>query len=82
MTLAVVTKIKMDGKKFTISIRCILVTNVFGRSATACCACELIKLSSIAFCWVRIVHKFDFRLIINCTPTVECDTVIKHLHVF
>jgi hypothetical protein len=29
------------------------------------CACEIVKLFSAAFCVVRAVHKFDFRLVIN-----------------
>jgi hypothetical protein len=36
--------------------------NTSGRRAVVSCACEIIKFLGVAFCVVRAVHKFDFRL--------------------
>ena len=50
---------------FVISNPCIPVKNTLCWSAVAFCACETIQLFSVVFCAARVVHKFDFRLLIN-----------------
>jgi hypothetical protein len=49
-------------------------------------ACEIIQLFFVVFSVVRVVHKFDFRLVINEIPNNgdqwnECHAV-SEIHVF
>ena len=56
---------KADRPLYVTSNRCIPIKNILGRNSVVFCACEIIQLFSVAFCVVRAVHIFNFRLVIN-----------------
>jgi len=43
------------------SIRCIAIKNTLGYSVLVFCACELILLFAVAYCLVRVLHKFGLE---------------------
>jgi len=61
--------VKADRSLFVTRNWRIPAENTLGWSSVVFCACELKLLFSTAFCGVRSVHKFDFRLVINAMAT-------------